>query len=100
MAAHETGHILRLDDQYRPDGSAQPGFNGNIMGPRIGTGANSKFGDVWSQDIQQVIQNSQGGWQRVPQGPHEPGNAGFAGGGFLLYPNKSNTNMMQSVYRK
>ena len=27
-------------------------------------------------------------------------NFGSAGGGFLLYPNKSNTNMMQSVYRK
>jgi RHS repeat-associated protein len=25
---------------------------------------------------------------------------GYAGGGFLLYPNKSNTNMMQSVYSK
>jgi hypothetical protein len=26
--------------------------------------------------------------------------AGSAGGGFLIYPNKPNTNMMQSVYTK
>jgi hypothetical protein len=96
MAAHETGHILRLDDQYRPDGTAKPGYSGNIMGPRIG----GSIGSVWFQDIQQTIQTSQGGWQRVPQRPHESFVAGAAGGGFLLYPNKSNTNMMQSVYRK
>lgn len=28
------------------------------------------------------------------------GNSGSAGGGFLLYPNKANTNMMRSVYAK
>ena len=29
-----------------------------------------------------------------------PQSSGAAGGGFLLYPNKANTNMMQSVYSK
>ena len=29
-----------------------------------------------------------------------PQSSGAAGGGFLLYPNKANTNMMQSVYAK
>jgi RHS repeat-associated protein len=34
------------------------------------------------------------------QGLAYSGSGGAAGGGFLLYPNKSNTNMMQSVYGK
>lgn len=32
--------------------------------------------------------------------PSQSGYGGAAGGGFLLYPNKANTNMMQSVYSK
>ena len=51
----------------------------------------------WALDTTQALQLGSLAYDRiVPAG----GGGGSAGGGFLLYPNKANTNMMQSVYSK
>ncbi|MDP1658715.1 MAG: RHS repeat-associated core domain-containing protein, partial [Methylotenera sp.] len=100
VGGHEAGHILRLDDKntitgWPPSSVPLPGYENNIMGT---TNGSPVAGQVYS-----IIDTSKNGWQRVPSGP-DVGKGNFsiggASGGFLLYPNKPNSNMMQSVYRK
>lgn len=46
------------------------------------------------------VGNAGGAGDSMPQGPQSSFGGGAAAGGFLLYPNKPNTNQMQSVYSK
>lgn len=84
-------------------GSAQAS-DGGIFGSGI------TWGDVGGFVLDFLVPGGIGGAGQgsdiVPRGPtsgYTPtqGNyGGTAGGGFLLYPNKANTNMMRSVYSK
>jgi hypothetical protein len=51
----------------------------------------------WALDTTQVLQLGSLAYDRIFPAS---GGGGSAGGGFLLYPNKANTNMMQAVYSK
>jgi RHS repeat-associated protein len=59
-------------------------------------------GSVIAPQMQLTPRDPEFEWAPVSDFPASPGgtNASPANGGFLLYPNKSNTNMMQSVYGK
>lgn len=66
-------------------------FYSNNLGSQFFNGGNFKQNQPFAPQLDQFFQN------RLPA-PSGASNA--AGGGFLLYPNKANINMMQSVYAK
>lgn len=80
----------------------------NALGPRFGQSQRieTPFGNLAVPSMPSQIQESSK-YQRIdvldtywsPNGSLLSG-GGAAGGGFLLYPNKANTNMMRSVYSK
>ena len=109
-APHEAGHLMGLPDQYSSSQvnrqratTPNPGFTNNVMGAYGQTGATQ-------QDIGNVINANQPWYSRAidsvtnffsptADSSSEAAMSGAAGG-FLLYPNKPNTNQMQSVYSK
>lgn len=72
-------------------------------GPRFGNSQRIEtlFGNLAVPSMPSQIQES-GNYRQMglDNGFNLSSGVGAAGGGFLLYPNKSNTNMMQSVYSK
>lgn len=84
-------------------GSAQAS-DGGIFGSGI------SWGDVGNFLIDFIVPGGVSGVgagsdivPRAPTSSYAPSQSGYggaAGGGFLLYPNKANTNMMRSVYSK
>jgi hypothetical protein len=100
IGAHEVGHILRLNDTNEI---------GTIMGPQV---IHDYSLTVSNEQFNQVLSNYKAGWPTTNGGnindsigidyPSWDGfsfNAG-ASGGYVLYLNKPNTNMMSRVYRK
>ncbi|MCK9609517.1 MAG: RHS repeat-associated core domain-containing protein [Methylomonas sp.] len=76
-----------------PGVSAGVSFNaqtGSYSGMSIGTGAGFSFG---AQETLTGVYSMKNGFIGFD-------NSSSANGGFVIYPNKSNTNMMQSVYKK
>ncbi|HEY4213697.1 MAG TPA: RHS repeat-associated core domain-containing protein [Steroidobacteraceae bacterium] len=103
-ASHESGHLMRLPDQYtqsvvngRTVTTPKPGFARNIMGDYGQTG-------VREQDIADIIDANTpwyvDAWNAITSafGP-SPVSSGAAGG-FLLYPNKANNNSLVNAYEK
>ena len=75
-------------------------FYSNNLGSQFFNGGNFKQNQPFAPQLDQFFQNR----LPAPSGAsNASGSFGFgnaAGGGFLLYPNKANINMMQSVYAK
>jgi hypothetical protein len=82
IGAHEAGHMLRL-------GHVQD--SNNLMAA-VQTDPFNLGKELTGNQITQVLNSFNQGWPAT--------NGGQASGGFVLYPNKPNTNMMQSVYAK
>ncbi len=110
VAAHEAGHMMGLKDRYIPyhvrtsrgrerTTTAVPGFENNIMGSYGRKG-------VREQDITDIINANkstfQKTWERAQNFfiPSKESASVGAGGGFVLYPGRSNLNMLGQVYRK
>ena len=92
-AGHEVGHAMGLVDMYTGTGTPLPQYKGNIMGAVGGT--------VEQLDISNIIYLKSIGVNAGHAGYPSPEMGGdIAAGGYLLYPNKPNTNQVRSVYAK
>ncbi|MDP2787340.1 MAG: RHS repeat-associated core domain-containing protein, partial [Pseudomonadota bacterium] len=113
IARVELENIALMNNLSPIDKSRSSGFFPGVKSGTAGTMDNSRvFDPVHFQanplsygygSVAEARSENQADYQQLQgltYGNSLLNNQGGAAGGFLLYPNKSNTNMMQSVYRK